>query len=159
MSAWLPPSDVDAIFGGQDLLEDVSELDTGREGMLSVFLSLIGVQEEKEGIVKETVKKPFECVGTREEALCCVGMLAARRRRHRQRDSSILGELVRHHHRAHERLRLEKGGVGGGDLGCATATERWLVENNGVDEAAAEEAEALDVLRAWGHVFPTLAVF
>ena len=57
MSAWMRPPDVWAIFG-ENLFE--------KSQLLEVFLSLVGFKRENE------VHKPFECVGTFEEARCAV---------------------------------------------------------------------------------------
>jgi hypothetical protein len=71
MSAWMSPPDVWAIFGDNLF---------AKPQLLGTFLSLVGINASAGRQTQFEAVKPFECVGTFEEARCAVELSLRRRR-------------------------------------------------------------------------------
>jgi hypothetical protein len=76
LSAFLPPSEVRAVFHGRDLLSDVN--------MTKTFLSLVGGVGDGE--------KPFECVGTSSETQAAVEMTVGMLMKSAENDCYLTGD-------------------------------------------------------------------
>lgn len=89
MSAWMSPPDVWAIFG-DDLF--------AKPQLLEIFLSLVGINASAGRHTQIGAEKPFECVGTFEEARCAVELSLRRRYDHmpaiNRRDNDVLTSLA-----------------------------------------------------------------